>query len=49
MKTVSVLIPIDSAYVELIELTSHDAWWEAVALAVPCMQLIGMQGAMLAE
>lgn len=41
---VSVLIPIDSAYVELIELISQDTWWEAVTLAVSCMQLIGMQG-----
>lgn len=41
---VSVLIPIDSAYVELIELISQDTWWEAVTLAISCMQLIGMQG-----
>lgn len=49
MRPVSVLISIDSANVELIELISQDTWWEAVALVASCMQLIGMQGAMLAE
>jgi len=49
MRPVSFFIPIDSAYVKLIELMSQDTWREAVTLAISCMQLIGMQDLVLAE